>query len=251
MTPSFRDVELISAYLDGTLPQAEAARLQTRIDSDPELASIYEQLSQARAVLRKLPQRRAPRNFTLTRQMAGVKAPTPRVFPVFRFASVFASLLLMLTFAANAVQPAFNAQLQSSEPLAYGMGGSGGGSDPSIDQIQPELANPEAPVLEAPLPEATMGALEMAPALPADAAPTPTGEEMRVAAEPTPAAKAAPGEMQDTAPLETTPAEAVAAEPQPPLIPGSVQVALLVVALLAGATAWFVNWQANQKFAKK
>ncbi len=37
--PTFRDVEQLSAYLDGQLPPAEAARLETRLKTDPQLHS--------------------------------------------------------------------------------------------------------------------------------------------------------------------------------------------------------------------
>ena len=65
-TPSFRDVQQLSAYLDGQLKPSEAARLESRLQSEPGLASIFEELRQTRSLLRQLPQRRAPRNFTLT-----------------------------------------------------------------------------------------------------------------------------------------------------------------------------------------
>jgi hypothetical protein len=76
----------------------------------------------ARGVLRKLPSRRAPRNFTLTPKMAGLKAPTPRAYPAFRFASVFAALIFFISFATRlaAPQPMF-----ASAPM-YGYGGGPG-----------------------------------------------------------------------------------------------------------------------------
>ena len=60
---SFRDVEKLSAYLDGQLKPSEIARLESRIQTDPQLASALKDLRQARGILRQLPQRRAPRNF--------------------------------------------------------------------------------------------------------------------------------------------------------------------------------------------
>ena len=64
---NFRDIETLSAYIDGQLNAADAARLETRLKTDPELASVMNDLRAARGILRKLPARKAPRNFTLTR----------------------------------------------------------------------------------------------------------------------------------------------------------------------------------------
>ena len=80
-TPSSRDLEQLSAYLDGQLSQSSRTRLETRIQSDPALASALEELRQTRAFLRRTPQRRAPRNFTLTPGMAGIRPPVPRAGP--------------------------------------------------------------------------------------------------------------------------------------------------------------------------
>lgn len=242
-TPSFRDVEQISAFLDGKLPQEEAARLQMRIVADSELTSIYRQLSQTRTLLRKLPARRAPRNFTLTPKMAGVKAPTPRSFPLFRLASAFASLLLVLTFAANGL-----GQLAADAPAlapAYGMGGGpiGDGSDAPAQEARPQSGGggedePIAPAAPAPSDVAE------------DSSDAPAQETMNLAAEPTqsaeemPAAKMGGEEMQAQRALESPARE-------PFQVPGWLQLALLVTALLAGGAAWFINWQAQARFGRK
>ncbi len=241
-TPSFRDVEQISALLDDKLPQAEAARLRVRIVSDPELAAIYMQLTQTRSLLRKLPARRAPRNFTLTPQMAGVKAPTPRSFPVFRLASVFASLLLVLTFAANGL-----GQLAANAPAAAPVYGMGGG---------PMTESMEAPAAPEPRPQSGGGGDVEIPALtaPSDTsedAAAPTEEAMRsLAAEPTQAAEEMPAAKMGR---EETQAQGAPESParEPFRVPGWLQLVLLVTALLAGGAAWFINWQAQTRFNQK
>ena len=103
--PSFRDVEKLSAYLDRQLKPSEVARLESRLQTEPELASILQDLRQTRSLLRRLPQRRAPRNFTLTPKMVGQKPPLPRTYPAFRLATVLATLLLFFTFATNFMAP--------------------------------------------------------------------------------------------------------------------------------------------------
>jgi hypothetical protein len=144
-TYSFRDVEKLSAYLDGQLKPSEKARLESRLQTDPELASILKDLRQARGLLRQLPQRRAPRNFTLTPKMVGQKPPMPRTYPVFRFASVLATLLLFFTFATNFLAPS----LAGTAPYPYGRGGGGGVDQP---EVMMESVT-EEPALEAPAAE--------------------------------------------------------------------------------------------------
>ncbi len=60
MTASFRDIELLSAYLDGQLDSKESARLESRLKSDESLRAVLDDLRAARGILRQLPQRRAP-----------------------------------------------------------------------------------------------------------------------------------------------------------------------------------------------
>ena len=74
---NFHDVEQLSAYLDGQLSPSDAARLQHRITSEPGMASALENLRESRDILRRLPHRRAPRNFLLTPRMVGRKPPLP------------------------------------------------------------------------------------------------------------------------------------------------------------------------------
>lgn len=89
-----RDLELLSSYLDGELKPSDSTKLEARLTSDPELASVLNDLRAARTLLRKLPARKAPRNFTLTRKMVGQNPPLPRAYPIFRFATAAATLLV-------------------------------------------------------------------------------------------------------------------------------------------------------------
>ena len=96
-----RDLELLSAYLDGGLNPSDSARFESRLASDESLRAALDNLRSTRSLLRQLPSRRAPRNFTLTPQMAGIKPPTPRAVPVFRFATALATFLFIITFVIN------------------------------------------------------------------------------------------------------------------------------------------------------
>ncbi len=148
-TPSFRDVQKLSAYLDGQLKPSKVARLESRLKTDSELASILKELRQTRSLLRQLPQRRAPRNFTLTPKMVGQKPPLPRTYPAFRFATVLATLLLFFTFATNFIGPRL---VQTAAPYPYGRGGGGGGEPETMMESATEGPAQELPPVEAPAP---------------------------------------------------------------------------------------------------
>ncbi len=97
---STRDWDDLSAYLDGQLNTKEQTRVETRLRQDADFRSALEELRRTRAVVHSLPKLRAPCNFLLTPEMVGQKAITRQArpsFPILRFASVIASVLLFLT----------------------------------------------------------------------------------------------------------------------------------------------------------
>ncbi len=98
------DLERLSEYLDGRLSPAELSRLETRLTSDPELAATLQALREARALLRQLPRRKAPRNFTLTPQMVARKPPLPRAYPFLRLATAMAALLFLFLLIIPQIQ---------------------------------------------------------------------------------------------------------------------------------------------------
>ena len=200
-----RDVELLSAYLDGQLSSSDSARLETRLKSEPELVSVMDDLRTARGYLRQLPQRRAPRNFTLTRKMVGQNPPLPRAYPVFRFTTALATLLFFLTYGLNVLAPQF-----TSQPI-YGMGGGG--------------AEVESYAAEAPAAAATE-----APAEPQLSNPVAPDTTLDRTAE-TPTAKNGVEPTQDAF-AQTQPLPPQVPEPSPPLISAVWQYVLLGIALL-------------------
>ncbi|HET9589105.1 MAG TPA: hypothetical protein VFO91_09985 [Anaerolineales bacterium] len=142
-----RDLELLSSYLDGQLSPSDSARLERRLASDQNLRLVMDDLREARSLLRRLPSRRAPRNFTLTRKMVGQNPPMPRAYPAFRFVTTLATLLLFFTVGLNVLAP----QMASQAP-ASGMGG-GAGDQQLFAEPAPEAgpaAATEAPAAESP-----------------------------------------------------------------------------------------------------
>lgn len=93
---SDKELEVLSAYLDGEINRKERERIESRLSQDKGLQEIYEQLRNNRAVMRSLPQLRAPRDYTLTPEMVGQVLEPRQLFPVFRLATVLATVLLIL-----------------------------------------------------------------------------------------------------------------------------------------------------------
>jgi hypothetical protein len=136
---SMREWETLSAYLDEQLPAKERARLETRLSQAPELRSALEDLRRTRAVLRSQPRVRAPRNFTLTPDMVGIKPKPARrapAYPFFRFASALAGFLFLLVLVGDLTglparlgiggpaQPAQVAMAPAAAPFANTLGAS-------------------------------------------------------------------------------------------------------------------------------
>ncbi len=226
----FHDVKQLSAYLDGQLSPSDSARLESRLRSDPELASVYDDLRSTRGILRKLPTRRAPRNFTLTRKMVGLKPPLPRTYFSFRFATAFATFLFAFTVAVNNIAPriAYN-------PL-YVNYGSGGGGGPDT-------------LFQAPLSEAAPVATEEAPAA-GQMLPAPTLDEYAPSAD-----TAADTENAERVTETPTTKEPVPESPnQPPgqrealVVPLVWQAGLLIVIIIGVFALLLMNQSAKRKW---
>jgi anti-sigma factor RsiW len=253
-TPSFRDVEKLSAYLDGQLKPSEITRLESRLQADSELASVLKDLRQARGLLRQLPQRHAPRNFTLTPKMVGQKPPLPRTYPVFRLATVLATLLLFFTFATNFMAPRL---VRTAPAYPYGIGGYGGGGGGAEPEMQMEAAPTEpaalaAPAIEAPAAEPPVEE----PAAPEIPAPAPTemapSAEDSARIEPTTQPSEKSGVQApptgETFAQQAAPNEAEQAQRPARPISATVQIVLAGVAILSGLIALLLRYSAIRKW---
>ncbi|MBN1146385.1 MAG: hypothetical protein JXA78_03950 [Anaerolineales bacterium] len=154
ISPRERDV--LSAYLDGQLSSRQQAQIESRLQASPELRHALEELSQARSLLRSAPRQRAPRNFTLTPEMAGLRPGVrslPGAYPVLRLASALAALFFVVIFAGELVfgsmqsEPMFVAQAPQLSAPVMGMGGGGGGGDEESPEASVEMPA-EAPAAE-------------------------------------------------------------------------------------------------------
>lgn len=222
---NFKDIELISAYLDGQTSPSDLTRLETRLASDPELAATLQALSESRGLLRRLPKRRAPRNFTLTYAMVGKKPPLPRSYPVFRFATALAAILFVFTYATNQVS-----MIALSAPQAvHGIGGGGGDGN---DVAEAPLMEAMPAATEVPVePEATMDMALTGPAIDATATPELAADTSRTINE--------PSVTKDTE------------SPAPLRISFILMIAFGVIALLGGATMFLTQRLAAKKWRVK
>jgi hypothetical protein len=229
-SPSFRDMEALSAYLDGQISPSERTRLEKRVQSDAALAAALQEFSQTRALLRRTPQRRAPRNFTLTPRMAGIRPPMPRLVPVFSWASAVAMLLVIFTLGAGLVGR-LSAGTAAPILAAAPSGGIGGG---------PPAAATQAPALAAP-----------ATAAPISPPPAPLRKsDQTLQATPTPEAMLfSVPEAAPTAPTQNTP-PSPAPEAQPKTAIPWLYI-WLGLAVLLGFLALLIRWLSRLAFRRK
>jgi anti-sigma factor RsiW len=167
---TIRDWEALSAYLDNQLKTKDRVRLESRLNENPELRSALDELRRTRAVLRSQPRLRAPRNFTLTAEMAGVRTgarPMHGSYPVLRLASILATIFFIVMtvgdLAVRTVAPApMTVAVSQDQPVAapFGMGGGGGAAEvpPAPAAAEPSVMEASAPTeaaaIEAPVMEA-------------------------------------------------------------------------------------------------
>ena len=90
-----RDLELLSAYLDGELSARALARLLSRLEHEPGLKRALDEMKAVVQQLGSLPEAPLPRSFTLTPETAGIRS-RPRAYPVFQFATALAAVVFVV-----------------------------------------------------------------------------------------------------------------------------------------------------------
>lgn len=103
---STQDLIQISSYLDEKLSPELKAKVEARAVKDPIFRSSIEEMRYTRRLLRSIPQRRAPRNFTISPAMAAQTRPV-RIQPLFGFTSAVAAVLTIIIFAGSRLLPGF------------------------------------------------------------------------------------------------------------------------------------------------
>jgi hypothetical protein len=261
---SSRDVEDVSAYLDGHLPAQEKQRLEGRLRVEPEMRALYEQLQQTRRLLRSQPPLRAPRNFTLTPEMAGRRAKASLfdwLAPGLRLVSAVATVLLFVVLMGDYLAaPAALAPVQDQAvrleqegvPLLQTSPVVGAGTPEAIAKAfpQPAPALPAAPTeAEAPAAAAVPQAFEAAPpppAAPVQALPA-AGVNAAGQSPDQPAETMAPPQEAESLAMSSAPSEAGSAAPASgPGESGAMkirvaEIILVTLALGAGLASIFVS----------
>jgi anti-sigma factor RsiW len=100
---SERDLERLSAHIDGQLSASETADLQARLAAEPELKQMLQELSWTATGLKNLPVHPAPRPYRLTPEMVGQAAPVGRL-PALRLATAVVGLALVAVVGLDAIQ---------------------------------------------------------------------------------------------------------------------------------------------------
>jgi anti-sigma factor RsiW len=256
---STRDWDDLSAYLDGQLNTKEQTRVETRLRQDADFRSALEELRRTRAVVHSLPKLRAPRSFLLTPEMAGQKTITRQArpaFPVLRFASVIATVLLFITLFGDWYTSRIPALQLSATQAALNLAAPKAGAELPLEtqplqafQEQPTQAPPPAAAL--PAGEAQLRSMAVPEATPGETAldmQTPTTTLATEAPQAAEVLQAAPTEVavqaQSLAAESTTEAlSANAVQPAPPAEGATrsawkiLELLLAVIAILTGLLA--------------
>lgn len=92
------EYELLSAYLDDMLNEAERTALEARLASDDALRAELEALHNTVSLIKALPMLKAPRNFALTPEMVKSRTEPGRVirFPISTVMSAAASFVFII-----------------------------------------------------------------------------------------------------------------------------------------------------------
>jgi anti-sigma factor RsiW len=78
----FKDVKILSEYLDGQLDPDILARVESRLSKDGYLRSVLEDLRSSRDLMRRLPMRKPKKDFHLrARWSPAIHRPQPARFP--------------------------------------------------------------------------------------------------------------------------------------------------------------------------
>jgi hypothetical protein len=183
-----RDLESLSAYVDGELSPRQRAQLQARLAREPRLKRALAELEATVSLMRDLPQLTPRRSFSLTPDMVGVTAPRP-VFPWLQLATVLSAFAFAVTLgfdvllSRGALGPMAAAPLPAVQELA------------ELDRADVETAEEESLAAGAEAPAAAE-----------------VGEALEIAGTPVVEAE---GEAEYAAESEAA-ADAGAAEPAPP-----------------------------------
>lgn len=97
-----RDLEDLSAYLDGELPASRAERLEARLKAEPALSAALGELRATSQALRSLPTLRPPRSLLLRPGAVPARQPPVWAFPTLRLATALSAIAFAVVTGLNA-----------------------------------------------------------------------------------------------------------------------------------------------------
>jgi hypothetical protein len=224
------ELELISAYLDGQLPEEQVRKLRQRIAQDPAFKQAYEDLRITRRALRSTPKIRRRRSFTLTPEMVAKPARVWNLQSASRLVAVVATVLLAVVFAGDVFllprggsQLAFFAAENAAEFSMQDMADmdtmgepTGGGAEVPMaaEMAEEDEAVVEEPMADMPAEEPAADTGDDDSAEPADTSAEDAAEQGMLAGTPVPTATLAPEgtkppEESRAIPTQTKPTEKI------------------------------------------
>lgn len=181
---STREWEALSAYLDKQLSARERSRLEAKLRESSELRQALQELQRVRTFLRSQPKMRAPRNFTLTPEMVGMRrrpVQRSRAYPVFRLASVLATILFVLVLVGDFISGPGSLRVSESAPAPQIVAmateqaeqaqraappGFGGGAQPEQEEAPKAFEVPQEEAAEQGTPTGSPGVMMLQQATP-------------------------------------------------------------------------------------
>ena len=229
---SFRDAELISAYLDNQLSKYDRVRIESRLKNEPDLSKLLGEITETKLLIHKLPYRRVPHNFSLTSKMAGVKPPLPRIIPFFQMSSVLASILFFFSLAVNLSLPAWaNFQVAPAGPV-FGIEANDISVNPSV------MEAPAAPMSNALAAQTMTPEMSLLQAEPMQGLETPLadGDMLPLDAQ------------RKMSPIEPLHVDEPYRQPIQLPIPAAIQYGLLGLVVISAGNAYFLRLRADNRW---
>ena len=112
--------EMLTAYVDGALSPRHISAFEQQLSQDPELQAEVEQMQQHKLMMRQLPRRRVPRNFTLDPALYSPpqRQPLLQLYPAMRVATVLTAVFLIIAVSAELLTPLRSAGFAATEAAA-------------------------------------------------------------------------------------------------------------------------------------
>ncbi len=117
----FSEQEWLSDYLSNRLSATDKAAFEARLSTDKDLRASYESLLATMVLLQRAPRRKAPHNFTISREAAAKIRRQTTTLPILRLSSALSAVVsvVLFAFAFLVSRPVLNpAMMMAPAPMA-------------------------------------------------------------------------------------------------------------------------------------